>query len=87
MTDRQCPVKLGLSQSRIYHDVHASNNTAQQQQVCTVGSREAQGSGKAADDKDKEPLVLNYSYFVPERSDRMSAPAQRMTLPQKEQKK
>ena len=31
--------------------------------------------------------MLNYSYFVPERSDRMSAPAQRMTLPQKEQQK
>ncbi|CAK0783802.1 hypothetical protein CVIRNUC_007002 [Coccomyxa viridis] len=41
---------------------------------------------KEKDEREKEPLVLNYSYFVPERADRLSAPAQRMTLPPKEQK-
>lgn len=36
--------------------------------------------------KEKDPLILNYSYFVPERADKMSAPAQRMALPPKETK-
>lgn len=36
------------------------------------------------DDKDKDPLVLNYSYFVPDRTDKLSTPAQRMTLPSKQ---
>lgn len=41
---------------------------------------------KETDEKEKEPLILNYSYFVPERADKMSAPAQRMALPPKETK-
>ncbi|CAL5222666.1 g5063 [Coccomyxa viridis] len=41
---------------------------------------------KETDDKDKDPLILNYTYFVPERADKMSAPAQRMALPPKETK-
>lgn len=36
------------------------------------------------EDKDKDRLVLNYSYFVPDRSDRLGTPAQRMTLPSKQ---
>ncbi|KAK9909278.1 hypothetical protein WJX75_009999 [Coccomyxa subellipsoidea] len=39
---------------------------------------------KAKDDKDKDPLVLNYSYFVPDRADKLGMPAQRMTLPSKQ---
>ncbi|BDA41431.1 hypothetical protein COCOBI_02-2110 [Coccomyxa sp. Obi] len=48
----------------------------------------AKGEGRDAkdskEDKDKDPLVLNYSYFVPDRSDRLGTPAQRMTLPSKQ---
>jgi hypothetical protein len=50
--------------------------------------REAKGQQKreqgSSGDKEKDPLVLNYSYFVPDRTDRLGAPAQRMTLPPKE---
>ncbi|EIE25184.1 hypothetical protein COCSUDRAFT_61426 [Coccomyxa subellipsoidea C-169] len=48
----------------------------------------AKGEGREAkDDKDKDPLVLNYSYFVPDRADRLGTPAQRMTLPAKQDEK
>ncbi len=31
--------------------------------------------------------MLNYSYFVPDRADRLGTPAQRMTLPAKQEEK
>ena len=46
-----------------------------------------QKGGNTEGEKDKDPLILNYSYFKPDRSDHLSAPAQRMTLPPKEPQK
>lgn len=47
-------------------------------------NKEGREARHSKEDKDKDPLVLNYSYFVPDRSDRLGAPAQRMTLPSKQ---
>lgn len=53
-------------------------------QSCFVLCKCTRETKEAKDDKDKDPLVLNYSYFVPDRADKLSTPAQRMTLPSKQ---